>query len=205
VYLIGNCVVKSANKKFSSVKNDYEISFNRDTFMQEVEDAADVPEISYDMKPIGTIKDTAVDEIVDVVAVCHSCNEVQTIITRATSKELQKREVTLVDETNFSVTLTMWGKDAEDFSIKGNPIIAIRKAKVGEYQNSKNISLLMSSAFVVSFPTLFLLKPANYVFMCAAEPRHSRCPPFERVVRQWRQQCEFHRHFISQWWYLGRM
>lgn len=149
VYMIGNCVVKSANKKFSSLKNDYEISFNRETFVQEVEDATNIPEITYDAKPIESITDTPVDELIDIVAVCHSCSEVQNIIARATNKELKKREVTLVDESNFSVTLTMWGSEAEEFNITGNPIIAIRKAKVGEYQSSKNISLLMSSNFVV--------------------------------------------------------
>jgi replication factor A1 len=157
VYMIGNCVVKSANKKFSTLKNDYEISFNRETFVQEVDHASDIPEITYDTKPIQSIKDTPVDELVDIVAVCHSCNDVQTIITRATNKELKKREVTLVDESNHSVTLTMWGSDAEEFNISGNPIIAIRKAKVGEYQNSKNISLLMSSNFVVSLIDSILL------------------------------------------------
>jgi replication factor A1 len=163
VYLIGNCVVKSANKKFSSLKNDYEISFTRETIMEEVENTADVPEITYDLIHIETIKDTPVEEIVDVIAVCHACSDVQTIITRATNKELKKREVTLVDETKFSVTLTMWGKDAEEFNISGNPIIAIRRAKVGEYQNNKNISLLMSSNFVVSVLPLILLKLAKLI------------------------------------------
>jgi replication factor A1 len=158
VYLIGNCVVKSANKKFSSLKNDYEISFTRETIVDEVEDTADVPEITYDLKLIEAIKDTPVEEIVDIVAVCHACSDVQTIITRATNKELKKREVTLVDESKYSVTLTMWGKEAEEFNIMGNPIIAIRRAKVGEYQNNKNVSLLMSSNFFVSFLSLILSK-----------------------------------------------
>lgn len=150
VYMIGNCTVKTANKKFSNLNNDYEISFNRETFVEEADCASDVPDITYDTVPIQTIAEKAVDDMVDIVAVCHSCSEVTTIITRATSKELKKREVTLVDESNYSVTLTMWGSDAEEFNITGNPIMAIRKAKIGEYQNNKNISLLMSSNFVVS-------------------------------------------------------
>jgi len=149
VYLIGNCSVKTANKKFSNLKNDYEISFNRDTFVQEADDGSDVPTVSYDNVPIDSIRDAPVDSFLDLVAVCHSCSEVQTIITRTTNKELKKREVTLVDESGHSVNLTMWNQEAEDFNIAGNPIIAIRYAKVGQYQNSKNMSTTMSSNVAV--------------------------------------------------------
>jgi hypothetical protein len=40
----------------------------------------------------------------DLIGVCKSSSEVQTLIARNTNRELKKREVTLVDQSNTSVS-----------------------------------------------------------------------------------------------------
>ena len=53
-----------------------------------------------------------------------------------TITELSKRDITLVDKANMSLTCTVWGKDAESFEEKGGKagsVIAIKAARVSDY------------------------------------------------------------------------
>lgn len=45
----------------------------------------------------------------------------------------------------YQVCLTLWGKEAEDFDGFNNPILAIKGARVGEFNGGKNLSLINSS------------------------------------------------------------
>jgi hypothetical protein len=46
----------------------------------------------------------------DVIGVVRSFSEVTTIVTKATQKELKKREINIVDSSNCAVNVTMWAK-----------------------------------------------------------------------------------------------
>lgn len=87
--------------------------------------------------------------MIDVIGVCKRRGDVQTITTRKDNKELKKRDITLVDRTNTEVALTLWGKQAEDFEDDSNPVVAVKGAKVGDF-NGKNLSLLTSSVMLVN-------------------------------------------------------
>jgi replication factor A1 len=46
-----------------------------------------------------------------------------------------KRELTLVDRSNSSIRLTLWGKQAETYEDDGsNPVIAFKGVRIGEFQ-----------------------------------------------------------------------
>lgn len=48
--------------------------------------------------------------------------------------QLIKRDLTLVDKTGFSVRMTLWGKQAEQYSdAEANPVIAFKGVKVGDF------------------------------------------------------------------------
>lgn len=49
--------------------------------------------------------------------------------------QVSKRELTLVDRSNSSIMLTLWGKQAETYDDDGsNPVIAFKGVKIGEFQ-----------------------------------------------------------------------
>lgn len=57
VYLISKCQLKPANKQFSSIKNDYEMTFNNDTVVQECANTDDdIPAVQYSFVPIQQIQ-----------------------------------------------------------------------------------------------------------------------------------------------------
>lgn len=45
----------------------------------------------------------------------------------------------------YQVCVTLWGKQAEDFDGSNNAILAIKGARIGEFNGGKNLSLLVSS------------------------------------------------------------
>lgn len=56
VYLISRCVLKTANKKFTNLKNDYEMSFTSDTQVIPChEDTSDIPTLTFSFIPISTL------------------------------------------------------------------------------------------------------------------------------------------------------
>lgn len=49
------------------------------------------------------------------------------------SFEITKCELTLVNKSGFSVVMTLWGKQAEDYNVEENVIIAFKSVKVGNF------------------------------------------------------------------------
>lgn len=43
------------------------------------------------------------------------------------------------------MNVTLWGKQAEDFEGPNNPILAIKSARIGEFNGGKNLSIISSS------------------------------------------------------------
>ena len=65
------------------------------------------------------------------------------------SQQIPKRELTLVDKTNFSVRITLWGKQAEDYNVEDNPVIAFKGVKVGDF-GGRSLSMSISSTMSVN-------------------------------------------------------
>ena len=47
--------------------------------------------------------------------------------------QLTKRELTIVDRSGASVRMTFWGRQAENYKETGEPIIAWKAVKVGDF------------------------------------------------------------------------
>ncbi|KAJ8672835.1 hypothetical protein QAD02_004095 [Eretmocerus hayati] len=150
VYYISRCALKPANKQFNNLKNDYEMTFNNDTEIAVCnEEAEDIPTLQYNFEPISVIENKAKDDLIDVLGIVKSCGDVQALTARSTGRELKKRDVGIVDENNVLVTVTLWGSQATDFDGTNNPVVAIKGARISEFQGGKTLSLVASSMLQV--------------------------------------------------------
>lgn len=150
VYYVSNGTLKEANKKFTSIKNDYEMTLRRDSLIELCDDDCDsVPELQFSFVPISDLPEVSKDTCIDVIGVCKSCTTVQTITARATQRELKKRELHLVDESNKEVTLTLWADDAENFNGENNPVVAARGARVSDF-GGVSLSMVMQSTLFIN-------------------------------------------------------
>ncbi|CAL1288199.1 unnamed protein product [Larinioides sclopetarius] len=150
VYYISKATLKTANQRFSTVKNDYEITFNNDTAIAPCEESSSsIPMLQYDFVPINQIEQVEKESNIDVIGVCRSCADLQTFVARSTNKEMTKRDIKLVDRSNTEVNLTLWGKEAESFDGSLNPVVAVKGARVSDF-NGKSLSVTMSSSMQIN-------------------------------------------------------
>jgi len=150
VYMISRAQLKTANKQYSKLNNDYEMTMGNDTVIEPCSEETDeVPQQTLNIISLSQLSEKAANELVDVIGVVKACGEVATIVTKATNRELTKREVTLVDDSNCSISCTLWGKQAEDFEGTDNPVVLIKGAKLGDY-NGRNLSVGGNATFQVN-------------------------------------------------------
>ncbi|XP_035779088.1 replication protein A 70 kDa DNA-binding subunit-like [Anopheles albimanus] len=146
VYFISKCQLKPANKQYSNLKNDYEMTMTNDTVVQECKDVdGSMPEIQYNFVPIAQIANLEPNATVDVIGVCKEASEVVQFTAKTSGRELRKREATLVDSSNAAVQLTLWGDDAQNFPASSNPVVLVRGARVSEFGGGKTLGLIGGS------------------------------------------------------------
>jgi len=81
------------------------------------------------------------NSVIDVIAIVKAVGELQTFTARSTGKELQKREITLVDMSNAGVQLTLWGDTAAKFDQTETPVLQLKSARVAEFGGGKTIGI----------------------------------------------------------------
>ncbi|XP_015379550.1 PREDICTED: replication protein A 70 kDa DNA-binding subunit [Diuraphis noxia] len=152
VYFITRGAIKTANKKFSNLNNDYELTLSSETqiFPCHEFDDSQLPALKFNFVPLSQVKDVDVDGIVDVIGVCHTVGELTMLMSKTTRKELKKRDVTIVDQSQSSVTITLWDTQAEDFDGSLQPVIAIKGSRIREFMGSKSLSLLGSTVMQIN-------------------------------------------------------
>ncbi|KAL6438135.1 hypothetical protein ACFW04_004397 [Cataglyphis niger] len=149
IYYISRCILKMANKQYSTLKNDYEMTMTDNTYLLLCHENSDtIPMQQFNFCPINWVKNKEQNDMIDVLGVVTTFNDVQHIVQRTTGRELVKRDVNIVDDSGAMICVTLWAKQAEDFDGSNNPILAIKGARVGEFNGAKTLSLTNSSAFV---------------------------------------------------------
>ncbi|KAF2661656.1 replication protein-like protein A 70 kDa DNA-binding subunit [Lophiostoma macrostomum CBS 122681] len=147
-YISAPCRVTLAKKQFSNLPNDYELQFERDTDVEKAEDQDNAPQIRYNFTKIGELNSVEKDTTIDTIGVLKEVAEVTTITSKNTNKDFSKRELTIADDTQTSVRLTIWGKSAESFEAPLESIIAFKGAKVSDF-GGRSLSLLSSGSMTV--------------------------------------------------------
>ncbi|RLN66744.1 hypothetical protein BBJ29_000068 [Phytophthora kernoviae] len=152
VFYFSGGKVKMANRRFSSVDNDYEVTFDQHSDISPAPEDGQISQMNYSFKKIAEIESVAPDSNVDVIGIVRDVGQVNEITSKA-GKQLFKRDISLVDDSNAEIKCTMWNERAqEDCSAWLNQVVAIKGCRVSEY-NGRSIGTLMSSSFALN-PTI---------------------------------------------------
>ena len=76
VYIISHALIKMANQRFSSIKNDYNLVFDCHTKVQEVVDDEKISTQAFSFSTINQIMDNPGLRTVDFIGVLHHCGGV---------------------------------------------------------------------------------------------------------------------------------
>ncbi|KAL1898793.1 Replication factor A protein 1 [Sporothrix stenoceras] len=142
-YISSPCRVQLAKKQFTNLPNDYELTFERDTQVEKAEDTTNVPKLRFNFCNLGALQSVEKDATVDVIGILKEIGDTATLQSRATGKPFEKRELTLVDDSGYSVRTTIWGKTAVDFDAKPESVVAFKGVRVSDF-GGRSLSLLQS-------------------------------------------------------------
>jgi replication factor A1 len=149
VYYVTKCRVTLAKRQFSNVQNEYELIFERDTEINLCSDNSfEVPEVKFNFVDLNSMKDVENGSLVDFVGVLKEVYDVQQITSKTTGRPYDKRDVVLVDQSNNSVRVTIWGNSATQFTAPQESVIAFKGAKVSDF-NGRNLSVLQSTTVTI--------------------------------------------------------
>lgn len=150
VYYFSKCQLKPANKQYSLLNNNYEMTFTGETLVQPCEEKdSGIPQVQYDFVPISQIINIEPKASVDTIGVCRDVGELMTFTSKA-NKEFKKRELTLIDTSNAAVQLTLWGDEAEKFETGSQHVILVKGARVTEFGGGKSLSLGAGSVMKIN-------------------------------------------------------
>lgn len=85
---------------------------------------------------------------IDVLGVLKDAGDASQITSKTTGKPYDKRELTLVDNTGYSVRLTVWGNTATSFDTRPESVLAFKGVKVSDF-GGRSLSLLSSGSMSV--------------------------------------------------------
>ncbi|CAL8373682.1 replication protein A 70 kDa DNA-binding subunit isoform X2 [Gadus morhua] len=158
VYYMSKGTLKIANKQYSSTKNDYEMTLNGESSIIPCDDASDLPVALCSFVAISDLASHEKDAVLDVIGVCKSVDELTRLTTKA-SREVSKRTFNLMDQSGCTVSVTLWGEEAENFDGSAQPIVAIKGAKLSDF-GGRSLSASFSSTVMINpdLPEAFKLR-----------------------------------------------
>ncbi|KAM4842902.1 replication protein A 70 kDa DNA-binding subunit [Thomomys bottae] len=149
VYYFSKGTLKIANKQFSAVKNDYEMTFNNETSVVPCEDDRHLPTVQFNFTGIGELENKSKDALVDIIGICKNYEDATKVTIRSNNREVAKRNIHLMDTSGKVVTATLWGEDADKFDGSRQPVMAIKGARVSDF-GGRSLSVLSSSTIIMN-------------------------------------------------------
>ncbi|KAI1502783.1 replication factor-A protein [Biscogniauxia marginata] len=147
-YVSSPCKVGLAKKQFTNLPNDYELVFQNGTIVEKAEDQTSVPQVRFSFVNIQELQSVEKDTTVDVVGVLKDVGEVSQIVSKGTGKPYDKRELSIVDDSQYMVRVTIWGKTATTFTAQPESVVAFKGVKVSDF-GGRSLSLLASGTMTV--------------------------------------------------------
>lgn len=139
VYYVSKGSIKIVkDRRWSTVDNEYEMGVDANTryfifncSITLCSEAINLPGLDFKFVKLNNLNEFEKDAVIDVIGYVSKLGECTTLMSKA-NKEYVKREVTLTDDSNYSVRVTIFGKLAETFK-ESDCVVAIKSVKVSDF------------------------------------------------------------------------
>jgi replication factor A1 len=147
LYYISKGSLRPANRAYSTVNNDYEMSLDGKSEIFEASEeeqmessAKKIFEKAFEFVQIGDLvkRVNSKRATCDVCAVVKQVGDLSAVKRKSDNSEIQKRDLTLCDESSNTVHLTLWNtlaiEQGEKLKQMTNAVIIVRAVRVTEYE-----------------------------------------------------------------------
>ena len=106
------------------------MTFGNDTVIEPCDEVDSIPQLNISLCPLNEISNKNEKDIVgqfinliffsfsiqlfasfkDIIGIVKSVGELSNIVVKSTGKDLLKREIQIVDDSNYAINATLWGK-----------------------------------------------------------------------------------------------
>ena len=138
IFTFSNGLVKLANKRFTSIKNDYCLTFSRDSIVEKCADDEEIESVSFTFTGLDRIEELVQSHTVDVIGLILEVGQTNSIKMRD-GKERDKRTLTIGDESNKCINVTLWGAVVEAHPYRTGQVIALKSCRVSDF-NGKSLN-----------------------------------------------------------------
>ena len=156
VYTFSKGSVKVANKRFSSSKHNYEITFDSDSVITpSADDDHSIETVKFSFVKIRDLATRNLPCTIDLIGVVKDFKSVGKIAPKNGGDELTRRTITLVDSSDCAIDITLWQESAtklDEATLGSKPVIAIKGLSVKEYNGSRTCSSMQQSMIEVVVP-----------------------------------------------------
>lgn len=159
VYYISKARIQQAKPQFSHLSHPYELALDRDTVVEESYDTSDVPKIHFNFAKLSQIQDSESNSVVDVIGIIKEVGPVFQITAKSTGKPFDRRNVTIVDDSNVAIVVGLWNNTAIDFSVPENSVVAFKGCKIQDF-GGRSLTLTPSGSLMANpdIPQAYHLK-----------------------------------------------
>ena len=134
VYLFSNGSIKIANKRYTSIQNDYCIVFDRNSEIEEVADDEDIVQQGFSFCSLDEISDFDSMRTIDAIGVITRVDEIKSIqIKGGAAGSKDRRNLTIADESNYTVQVSLWSGLARKEDLKVGQVLALKGTRVSDF------------------------------------------------------------------------
>eukprot|EP00920_Eleutheroschizon_duboscqi_P005979 GHVT01013942.1.p1 GENE.GHVT01013942.1~~GHVT01013942.1.p1 ORF type:complete len:647 (+),score=83.02 GHVT01013942.1:111-2051(+) len=140
VFYFSGAQVKPKNAKFNKGAHGYELTIDDGASIEEAAEDEQLPKMITNWVTVQDISKVECGTTVDVLAVVKDFRPKREINTKLGPR--MKQDISLVDETCASISVTLWGKKAEEISeqqVAANPFVGFLNVMVSEF-NGRSLS-----------------------------------------------------------------
>ncbi|VBB28391.1 unnamed protein product [Acanthocheilonema viteae] len=146
MYYITRASVKMVSRRYSRKEHDMEIVLRPDSEITKCMDRPHIlsPKVNFEFVRIHNLQ-SFIDTEIDVLGTVISVGEMKQLKSR-TGEELQKREIQIVDDSGYYVTISLWGHKAKIFpSEQYQHVLAAKGLLVRCFQGTISLVSMTSS------------------------------------------------------------
>lgn len=149
VYTFSDGNVKIANRRFTTVKNDFCIIFNRMTKITQAVDNGTITKVAFEFTNIADLEHSVQVKTTDLLCVIVGVGETEHI-KRKTGENLVKKTFLVADTSDASISLSLWGESSiqKYTHLKQGQVLAIKTASVGDF-GGKSLSYWERSTQII--------------------------------------------------------
>ena len=133
--------MKLANKRFTTIPNDFCITFDQHAKIEEVQEAPDarIQGGGFNFTTLRQVAEAEQVHMIDLIAVVTEVQPMGSIQLKTTGENKDKRTITLCDDTGVSINATLWGAAASQ-ELQVGDVLACKAARVSDY-GGKSLNL----------------------------------------------------------------